>query len=467
MRFTQLRLVGPAALLVTVLLVGLAAIPYYGVGRLDREIRQRQETLVSRNISIWISDVEFALTAWTIWDEAIAKIDNDFDLEWTERNIGSSLIGTSRTRFVTILSGGGDILYTKTDGEFEQRPFFARGATTIAADARPLIDAVREKEKAGGQTGIPQPIAFSKIEVIGDDAVLLSASLFQPDFRTAVPRGGQAPILISAIPIAGSLQDFLGDRFLLDDAAVGPAMEAAEDRAKVEIASGPDGQVHALSWRPSTPARDLLRQSLPLAVTVVLVLVVVCMFAARTSRRAIESLVEAERKMRYAATHDFLTGLANRSLVAAEFERLSRLGQMVVGCLDLDGFKAINDHHGHAAGDEVLKAVAVRLRATCRSQDTVFRLGGDEFAVLMPDISTAAAELFFQQLCIGLSQPYLVQDKTMIIGASFGLSGTSDGETTCDVAFRNADEALYRAKNARRDRLSMPPLESEPARRFG
>ncbi len=467
MRFTQLRLVGPAALLVTVLLVGLAAIPYYGVGRLDTEIRQRQETLVSRNISIWISDVEFALTAWTIWDEAIAKIDNDFDLEWTDRNIGRSLIGTSRTRFVTILSGGGDILYTKTDGEFEQRPFFVRGATTIAADARPLIDAFREKEKVARRTGIPQPIAFSKIEVIGDDAVLLSASLFQPDFRTAVPRDGQAPILISAIPIAGSLQDFLGDRFLLDDAAVGPAMEVPDDRAKVEIASGPDGQAHALSWRPSTPARDLLRQSLPLAVTVILILVVVCVFAARISRRAIESLIEAERRMRHAANHDFLTGLANRSLVAEEFERLAKAGQMVVGCLDLDGFKAINDRHGHAAGDEVLKAVAARLSVCCRTQDIVFRLGGDEFAVLMPDISTAAAELLFRQICVELSQPYLVQEKAMIIGASFGLSGVSDGETNCDEAFRKADEALYDAKNARREKVNIPSLEGEATRRFG
>ncbi len=94
-RFTHLRLVGPAAVLIAILLVGLAAIPYFGVEKLDAGVRERQETLVKRNISVWISDVEFALTSWTVWDEAISKVENNFDYEWVDRNMGSSLIGTS------------------------------------------------------------------------------------------------------------------------------------------------------------------------------------------------------------------------------------------------------------------------------------------------------------------------------------------------------------------------------------
>lgn len=467
MRFTQLRLAGPAAVLIAILLAGLAAIPYYGVARLDAELRQRQETLVGRNISIWISDVEFALTAWTIWDESIAKIDNLFDPEWTDRNIGRSLIGTSRTRFVSILNGEGDLIYSKTDDEVLQRPFFARGADVIAQDAHSLVDAVRAKERGERPEGIPQPIAFSKIEVIGDDAVLLTASLFQSDFRTATPRGERAPVLISAIPIAGSLQEFLGNRFLLDDASVGPAGSVPAERARVEIAMGPNGQAQALSWQPLTPARDLLRQSLPLAVTVLVVLIAGGIFAVRMSRRAVHSLVEAEKQMRHAATHDFLTGLANRSLVASEFARLSQQGHLTVACLDLDGFKAINDSHGHAAGDALLKAVAARLRAACQERDVVFRLGGDEFAVLMPAISLAEAEMRCRQLCVLLSEPYIVDDGVMIIGASFGLSSVTGAETSCDEAFRCADEALYRAKGEGRGKVMTSLCEIEPVLRFG
>lgn len=466
-RFTHLRLVGPAAVLIAILLAGLAAIPYYGVARLDAEIRQRQETLVGRNISIWVSDVEFALTAWTIWDESIAKLDNIFDPEWTDRNIGRSLIGTSRTRFVAILNADDALIYSKTDEEVVERPFFVRGTDAAVEDARSLIDDVRKKERGERATGIPNPIAFSKIEVIGDDAVLLTASLFQPDFGTAKPRGARAPILISGIPIAGSLQEFLGDRFLLDDASVGPSGGIPDDRARVEIATGPSGQAQALSWRPLTPARDLLRQSLPLAVTVIVVLVAGGMLAVRTSRHAIASLVEAERRMRHAATHDFLTGLANRSLVASEFARLSQQGNLTVACLDLDGFKAINDGYGHGAGDEVLKAVAARLRSGCHERDVVFRLGGDEFAVLMPSVAFAEAENRCRQLCALLAQPYSVNATLMDVGASFGLSGVIEGEVSCDAALRRADEALYRAKVEGRGKIMTATSTIEPARRFG
>jgi len=94
-RFAHLKLVGLALILTAIVIARLAAIPLFGVARLDAESRQRQETLVKRNIAVSTSDLEFALTAWTIWDESIAKLDNTFDAEWADRNIGQSLIGTS------------------------------------------------------------------------------------------------------------------------------------------------------------------------------------------------------------------------------------------------------------------------------------------------------------------------------------------------------------------------------------
>ncbi|UHS63230.1 diguanylate cyclase [Agrobacterium vaccinii] len=447
-RFSQFRLVVPALVLVAVLLIALAAIPYFGVSRLDAENRQRQEVLVKRNISIWITDIEFALTAWTIWDESIAKLDNAFDLEWADRNIGSSLIGTSRTRFVAILDSDDKLIYSKTADEVQDRPFFAQGADVIAQDALSLVDKVRVSEAGGRKPGIPEPIVFSKIEVIGNDAVLLTASLFQSDFKMATLRNARGPVLISAIPIAGSLQTFLGDRFMLDDAAVGPANTVSDDRASAEIAVGPDGQAQVLSWKPLTPAHDLLRQFLPLASALTIIFIAGGIFATRTSRRAIGTLVEAEKLMRHAATHDFLTGLANRSLIATEFARLSTAGNLIVACLDLDGFKAVNDRHGHAIGDELLKQVAERLKSGCRPEDVVFRLGGDEFAVFMPGVSAVDAGTRCGQLSELLSHPYFVREKRLITGASFGLSEVRHGEVTCDDALKRADDALYRAKGA-------------------
>lgn len=447
-RFSHFRVVVPAVSLVVALLIALAAIPLFGASRLDAENRQRQEMLVKRNISIWISDTEFALTAWTIWDEAIAKLDNEFDLEWTERNIGSSLIGTSRTRFAAVLDSDDRLIYSKTAESVETRPFFKQGSDFIANEARSLVAKVRVIEARERKPGIPEPITFSKIEVLGNDAVLLTASLFQSDFKVATLRNPRAPVLISAIPIAGSLQTFLGDRFLLNDAIIGPSSTVSDDRASAEIAVGPNGEAQVLSWRPLTPAGDLLRQFLPLAAALTIIFIAGAIFAIRISRRAIGRLVEAEQAMRHAATHDFLTGLANRSLVATEFERLSREGALVVACLDLDGFKAVNDSHGHAAGDALLKLVAERLRDECREGDVVFRLGGDEFAILMPDLSSIDAEIACKQLAERLAKPYAISGQKVTIGASFGLSEVSGRDVSCEEALRRADLALYRAKKA-------------------
>ncbi|CAN7626395.1 diguanylate cyclase [Rhizobium sp. LjRoot98] len=468
-RFTHLKLVAPAIMLISVLIAGLAAIPYYGVASLDGEIRERQETLVKRNISIWIADVEFALTAWTIWDESIAKIDNAFDPVWTDRNIGSSLIGTSRTRFVAILDAKDGLIYQKTAPEVQGRVFFQRGAKTIANDSRALVDRIRQIERRERARGIPERIAVSKIEVVGNDAVLLTASLFQPDFKTAMPRGDRAPILISAIPIAGSLQEFFGSRFLLDDAMVGPLNAVRSGRARAEIAVGPDGKSEVLSWRSPTPARDLFHQSLPLAATVAMVLIAGGVFAMRTTRRALASLVEAEQRMRHAATHDFLTGLANRSLVAPEFERLSANGSVIVACIDLDGFKLVNDTHGHAAGDELLRQVAGRLRAGCLDSDVVFRLGGDEFVILMAGVPLREAEWRCRQLSSALSQSYSLGHTVAVVGASFGVEEIVAGSAeSCDAALRRADEALYLAKAKGRGKVvAAPHLQAGAIRSCG
>ncbi len=455
MRFVHFRLVGPAIACITLLIVGLATIPYLGVARFDAEARQRQETLVERNIALWISDIEFSLTAWTIWDEAIANLDNRFDREWTDRNIGASLIGTSRTRFTAVLDPADAMLYSRTAATVLDRPFFARGATAIVAESAPLVAAVRAREHATVRNGIPLLVAASRIEVLGDEAVLLSASLFQPDFATAVPKGDRAPILVTAMPIDGSLQDFFGQRFLLDDPQVGPLSAVEANRARAEIAVGPEGQVQVLSWRPPTPAADVLYHSLPLVVAVSLVLLAGGLVMFRMTRGTAQMLVEREREMRHAATHDFLTGLANRALLEPEFMAMANRRPLAVVCMDLDGFKAVNDTHGHAMGDALLRVVAARLRSGTRQADRIFRLGGDEFAILMPDLSAAEAEQVCNTLLAALSQPIVLPVGETSIGASFGVSLVVDAGSTCDAAFNAADAALYRAKSLGRGCVAM------------
>ncbi|RWX78707.1 diguanylate cyclase [Neorhizobium lilium] len=457
MRFIQLRLVGPAIIGVALLIAGLATIPYFAVARIDAEARERQEKLVSGNVGLWIKDIEFSLTAWTVWDEAIANLDNKFNFDWADRNMGASLIGTSRTRFAAVLDPSNAMFYSRTDESVQRNGFFTRGATAIVADASSLVDEVRRREQESRKAGIPDQLANSRIEVLGDEAVLLTAALFQPDFGTAKLKGDRAPVLVTAMPIAGSLQSFFGSRFLLDDPHLSLLSEVTSDRARADIAVGADGRPVVLSWRSPTPAADMMRQSLPFIVAVGVSLVAFAVFALRVSQTAAQALVGREQEMRYAATHDFLTGLANRSRLDAEYMRLRAQGPLAVVCLDLDGFKTVNDTYGHAAGDALLQAVAGRLKQGARKGDRLFRLGGDEFAIFMPQTLPEDAVRLCQSLGRLLYQPFDLPTCQVTIGASFGVQHVSDDAVTSEAALKAADMALYEVKSARRGGMASLP----------
>ena len=165
---------------------------------------------------------------------------------------------------------------------------------------------------------------------------------------------------------------------------------------------------------------------------------------------------ELERKLEHEATHDVLTGLPNRALFA---ERVSsalddaertevRPALMFV---DLDHFKVVNDTHGHAVGDELLRHVAQRLRACVREADTVARIGGDEFVVLAaPPASRDDTDQIAQRVIAALSRPYkLRNDIVACIGASVGIARAERGLDANEL-LRRADRAVYAAKDAGR-----------------
>jgi diguanylate cyclase (GGDEF)-like protein len=175
-----------------------------------------------------------------------------------------------------------------------------------------------------------------------------------------------------------------------------------------------------------------------------------------TSRGRAERLVRQRTdELRYQALHDGLTGLANRTLVADRVEQLlarsARSGFTAAALyLDLDGFKLVNDTHGHDAGDHLLKAVAERLLRAVRGADTIGRMGGDEFVVLLDASSfEAAPELVAQRLIDVLHQPFeLTPELTVRVSTSIGVATHG---ATGEELLRHADLAMYEAKAGGRD----------------
>lgn len=171
--------------------------------------------------------------------------------------------------------------------------------------------------------------------------------------------------------------------------------------------------------------------------------------------RDVSERYKQEEEVRFMATHDPLTGLANRALMIEELTRslaLARRHQHGVGLLfiDLDNFKPVNDRYGHSAGDSVLKAVGHRLKATVRESDTVCRQGGDEFVVLIPDAPGLEELLMIaQKLESAIRQPMSAREELspeMQISASIGVARWPDHANNADELLEAADTAMYQAK---------------------
>jgi diguanylate cyclase (GGDEF)-like protein/PAS domain S-box-containing protein len=164
--------------------------------------------------------------------------------------------------------------------------------------------------------------------------------------------------------------------------------------------------------------------------------------------------VESEEQLKQAAVHDALTGLPNRNSLASRLEhailRVNRSGDRIALLfIDLDRFKKVNDTLGHAAGDEVLRQAAARIRACVREVDTVARLGGDEFVVLLEaDVRPDTPGIIGERIRTAFTSPFEYRGAEVKCGASVGVSLYPDHARDPESLLETADEAMYRVKNS-------------------
>lgn len=166
----------------------------------------------------------------------------------------------------------------------------------------------------------------------------------------------------------------------------------------------------------------------------------------------ISALKAHQHELEQMAHFDALTGLPNRVLFA---DRLSHAiawshrnkRQLAVIYIDLDGFKAVNDTHGHKVGDELLISLSARMKYVLRDSDTLARLGGDEFVAVLVDINPGhELDTLLNRLLTTASDPIVIEDKSLNVSASIGVTLCQHDGTDPDVLMRHADQAMYRAK---------------------
>ena len=289
------------------------------------------------------------------------------------------------------------------------------------------------------------PLRLLQVEDTEDDAELVALSLTRAGYYVSAKR------VDNAVDLRRSLQQAEWDVVVADYTMPGFSGTKALDIVREQhpdlpfiFVSGTIGEDTAVAAM-KTGAQDYIMKGN------------LARLAPAVERELREAGVRRERhlasqRVAYLAYHDSLTDLPNRALF------LDRLQQAIlrsdrderglsVLLIDLDGFKAINDAHGHHAGDMVLQEVATRLRAALRASDTVARLGGDEFAVLLPATDMNRAELAARKVLHDLEHPIVAGGRPLTVNASIGVAGVPWHATSADEVLQRADSAMYIAKN--------------------
>ncbi|EJT01856.1 diguanylate cyclase/phosphodiesterase (plasmid) [Rhizobium sp. CCGE 510] len=272
-------------------------------------------------------------------------------------------------------------------------------------------------------------------------------------------QGQQQPtrqFLIVVRFIDGAALDELSRQQGLNGARFARTADADENEVAFQIDATANGEpIGFIVWRPDLPGSRVIGRLMPALSIAALVIAILFSVLLVRLRGSLGELKKSELHARQLALHDVLTDLPNRALFAIRFdeclaETKNSAERSAVALLDLDRFKAVNDTFGHAAGDELIRMAAERIRSILRPGDTLARLGGDEFALLLRDIKDhdqvlpAICEAIVAEL--GKPFPLLRGEAVARVGGSIGITVVPDAGRNADDIMRYADVALYEAK---------------------
>ena len=453
----QASVMAPVVLSLLVTAATVLAFVLWTSGDLDERSLHREMKLASHIFVEESARIPHDQKSIALWDDAVSNTKLNFNLAWIDNNLGSWLFTYFGHNRAFILNDADRPIYGMEQGNVVNPDLFEADAAVY----RPMVRALRDKIAAGALDGFDRDGVFpyvSEIASIANMPAIVSISPIISDTGLLAQPRGTEYLHVSIAFLDALFADRLADNYLLTDASF--TREASKDsgRAVFPILSAAGRIVGFFEWTPENPGKLMLARTGPaLAFGFVFSTILVALLLYRLWRSS--SALEAGRlAAQHQATHDPLTGLANR----ARFDDI--IGRTLLArrpydqgvallMLDLDRFKQVNDTLGHQSGDDLIRAVGQRLKALIGPQDTLARLGGDEFGVLHFSRGGLADHLELSQRMIeAISKPFEIFGSEAFVGVSIGV--VVIGETDADrrEITRKADIALYEAKSSGRNR---------------
>lgn len=393
------------------------------------------------------------------WDDSVealvkpARPDNDF----LEEEVAGWLSEELGFPFVALVGESGAAKFAVADGDVLtgvlSLPQLAQHAD-LAELARKRYAERRIDTGAGfvvpHETGADTPgIDARSWRMFAGKPALVIAQVVIPESQELALSAEETAVLVAVKPLDGEALESMAHRLGIEEPRILPVEGATGTPGSIALAG--DGEtVLAFQWRPRAPRPAVISATAPFALGLFALLCAGAVWIVRRHSTALHALASSEAENRFLATHDTLTRLANRAHFDRElggaFDRLEK-SHFAVLCIDLDKFKAVNDTHGHAAGDAVLREVANRFRARIGGKGLVARVGGDEFIALIHDAGEREELLWLAEgLIEDASTPVYHAGVLLQIGASVGIAiAPRDGRNARDI-IHAADMALYEAK---------------------
>ena len=451
----------------------LVAMAFVLVRQFDVAARDREQAVAQNGLLERTREVGQMVAPQVEWDEAVLRLDNRFDPAWARDNIGGYLGQVNGFDQVFVLDASDKPLFASN----RAAPVSPDRFSAVAAASRAIIAKVRSAEAQRGPLKRPRqpgkafvaPIQASTITADDGGLAILTASLVQPDMGRVMPKGPRSAIVLTRMPIGQAFLNAFAARFLLQKLHVSAGAEAASpDEAHILVPDDRGRRIATLSWTAHEPGRALAQSLVTPILLVVSCLMLLAYLLYRRSLRMAQGMIASEARAARLAYHDSLTGLPNRVMffdrLGLALDQLRRGGQSIaVHCIDLDRFKEVNDTFGHHVGDQLIKEAARRMAAQCRGSDTFARLSGDEFAVVQINANARSAAILADRLVKTMAQPVRFDSVHIFTGCSIGVTVVTDGGIEPAEPLRQADLALYRAKQTAKGQYCFYEIEMDAA----
>lgn len=392
------------------------------------------------------------------WDDTVkalgSKVDADFveteiaDWMWEDFGIESSVV---------VLPDGTPLLTVLKSSVMDPAaglPYVARNRDLVEAARQTYLD--RRTARGGGFTITGNPVRSSAplhsadIRMVNGELGVVVAQAIIPDDKAVLP-DGPAQVLLTFKPLDQQTFAEIGRNLGLEDFRVGPVTPAVSGRSSTIVTQVAGQPQLAASWKVELPSSIIWNRSIQaLAISFAMVALSLALVSFRYGR-ALKALQMSEAANRRLALHDTLTGLPNRLQFDTTLNAIiaeGRQDRCAILCLDLDKFKAVNDAHGHQVGDLVIKTAARRIADVVGDAGMAARVGGDEFIILLREqLDHQSVLARCDRLIASVCEDIVFDGGVARIGASIGVAWWPDDALTAKNIIREADEALYRAKD--------------------